>query len=879
MPGRSGSSESTSEEFRGVIDDLTVTIKKLRAKLKKYEKLHCSHLQAEKLFEVRVHGLPVQRKLELEQLLREFAISLEEAPDPEPTSIRLDAHSSGCKLSSLSTSDSKPHDSTYASISASGLTLNSRSNPNRGRKGGKSDGTGHDVRPDLHHIPSGPLPQRSPFISTRAKRNVVVRRLEQLFTGRRGVDTGDTQSHQQQEVSRSATSGGAGAGEVRSQADGVREARILRPTMAPHVATGRGEAHASGHAHEPSEGEDRLGSMPATREGTPDQRPTRPLDLDLHRAQVPADNIQYIKHLGLASPVADAGTGSRPVNGWVYLNLLVGMAQLHTLNVTPAFIRKAIVDISTQFELSADGRKIRWVGDHQGSRLSSESGESTGAPTRVGWPESDPMAARPHRAGGSSPGKAGSDGQSDARATSQASNCSSSSDGADADRRPVFLAPSNRATSFHYQPLFFRRALSEDEECYIHEGGSLTSSQKVEHSNALGSVSRGAPAPTATPPKIAGRKENGPIIFYKKANFCTDLSGDLDYDSREDVTFTRYVKDPVGYDEGGSWRGGLGHEWERLLVRAIGEPMDNKEVEMESSCLTETCLTLEDMSSADGADAFTRAKPVYLEVSGLGGVQPHDNFCIEVTMQHGGPPRDFVTSKPFARPLNSRGLGFSIGEKYFHKVQVPRATKEGSPSRARSKILSLTTTMLPHSVLPEPSYINLPFSSDNEEEDESGDGLDSDDGKGQLLPLSISDIVDVEPENQMPLETLFGLRDSRKSSSQSSSSSSGEKSSTTVSDDSSSIDLLAHARELDPETIAAREREFDSNLGLPLADVLAGSSAATAGGGSGVPSEISGSSSESESGNSSEGTEEKERGGNGGRLSVKRRRLGGAQEG
>ena len=103
-----------------MIDDLTVKNKKLREKLKKYEKLYCSHLQEEKLFEVRVHGLPVQQKLELEQVLRRFAASLadssdapEFAPNSEPATIHHEPlaslHNKPC---SSSTSYSKPHDST-----------------------------------------------------------------------------------------------------------------------------------------------------------------------------------------------------------------------------------------------------------------------------------------------------------------------------------------------------------------------------------------------------------------------------------------------------------------------------------------------------------------------------------------------------------------------------------------------------------------------------------------------------------------------------------------------------------------------------------------------------------------------------------------------
>jgi len=58
--------------------------------------------------------------------------------------------------------------------------------------------------------------------------------------------------------------------------------------------------------------------------------------------------------------------------------------------------------------------------------------------------------------------------------------------------------------------------------------------------------------------------------------------------------------------------------------------------------------------------------------------------------------------------------------------------------------------------------------------------------------------------------------------------------------DDGSIDLLATAREIDPEAIRAREREYDSNIAERLAEgIPAGSSAATAGGGSGSNSPAS----------------------------------------
>jgi len=52
-----------------------------------------------------------------------------------------------------------------------------------------------------------------------------------------------------------------------------------------------------------------------------------------------------------------------------------------------------------------------------------------------------------------------------------------------------------------------------------------------------------------------------------------------------------------------------------------------------------------------------------------------------------------------------------------------------------------------------------------------------------------------------------------------------------------SIDMLAFAREIDPTTVRAHEREYDANIAERVAEEIpAGSSAATAGGGSGFTS-------------------------------------------
>nr|OQO28337.1 hypothetical protein B0A51_04056 [Rachicladosporium sp. CCFEE 5018] len=77
-----GTDGNSNEEYRSVIDDLTVENQKLKRRLKKYEKLHDSHLKDEKLFEIRVHGLPVDKKRELEEMLRNFASNMHAPTTP-----------------------------------------------------------------------------------------------------------------------------------------------------------------------------------------------------------------------------------------------------------------------------------------------------------------------------------------------------------------------------------------------------------------------------------------------------------------------------------------------------------------------------------------------------------------------------------------------------------------------------------------------------------------------------------------------------------------------------------------------------------------------------------------------------------------------------
>src|SRR6478736_10420702 len=86
--------------------------------------------------------------------------------------------------------------------------------------------------------------------------------------------------------------------------------------------------------------------------------------------------MNYIRHLDLLSP--DILPGQQSIQdihlnaeGWVSLNLLYNLAQLHLINVTPDFVRSAVLEISTKFQLSTDGHKIRWRGGSKDTKFSS----------------------------------------------------------------------------------------------------------------------------------------------------------------------------------------------------------------------------------------------------------------------------------------------------------------------------------------------------------------------------------------------------------------------------------------------------------------------------------------------------------------------------
>ena len=853
--------ESNSEDFRSVIDDLTIQNKRLRKKLKQYERLHCSHLQEEKLFEVRIHGLAAHRKRELEGILRSFASSSDESPETSlctPGNLKAAAPAlSNHQPPSSSTSyskGSKPIDSAYASMSGgqTGVSQIQSQDHLQKERQAQSHSRQQNVQSYLHDIPETLVPKHSLAMSERAKSRLVVRRLEQIFTGRRAAGL-HNQSHQQQEVSQSAARADQFRFETRgrnlqpfrermrearilpndaelkvdslSEAnlaaqqsqqtggsrgrkplnEGMREARILSGCVESQIDSSS-EANLTGQqSRQSTDGEDSRSQDPrASRRVTPDQRPTHPLDLDLHRAQVPSENIEYIRHLGLASPAATLEVNPDSDDGWVFLNLLTSMAQLHTLNVTPEFIRHAVADLSSKFELSTDGTKVRWQGGTDGTKMSSDSEESdhTGnwksTDTSVSVSKRGSLAEIPSRA-------AVEDFQEPDSALAVPTNGLPGAPEVGAKRRPVYLEQPNDLDKFQYKPFFFHGAASENDDDSAHATDSVSSFDPMENATGLNSGSHGI-----RESEVKLRKENrknGPIIFYNKARFCTDLSGDSTGAMHDEAAYCRCTQDPVGCLQHAGHE--KLHESESDYILDGDGVTESMDLDHGSIITMRSALDLEDLKSSI-SDLSTTA-PIPLEVSGLGGIRPEDNFMVQVRVRHRERKRQGSRPQsPISSPHSQiRRLIHTIPQGSSNPLRnnIPRSQPDRDP--IRSEIISICKTDMLPSSLPPASYLCLPFSSsesddgDDEDEDEDEDENPSINNFSQKLRASVKssveDLVDPRPANLF----LGSSSDESKESTYASTLSG--------SDDDSSIDFLANARVLDPDTIAAQEREFEIN--------------------------------------------------------------------
>ena len=686
--------ERDLDTFRDVVDDLTVQNKRLKRKLNKYEMSHPSRLGQDKLFEVKVHNLPPQKKTELEDMLHCFVSnveadshtkSLQPAPfkgDPKPLGLR-----TGRRPSSPSTANSKPPDSAYASMSASDSVLKSQSqttgNMTSMRSGYPSNSTNSNVKSLSHLHSESLLPSKSP-LSESSKEELVVQKLELLFTEAKEVEGPLIHSSQQPIL-------------PRSTVIGELEKLKNRPTK-EHKALWESQTcqmHPEVQMHSKTSSSS-LKNYQISCVVEPEPGTNGQLHMDTSEENAAVHNLLYLQRLGLASPLAKVSTGSN--NEWIYLNLLINMAQLHTLNVTPAYVRRVVTDMSSRLELSDDGSKVRWLGDQQDAEaiLNSTSNRSL---------MEDITSSQATNQNRQSPASQASHDFHEVQdsMTRQVSHCNNGALPSSTAEKHSVSAPCSESTSkLPYKPLFVHQNSQSDEiqsECdellkqfpdtAPSEDESTQASQEWE---------------------VQSRPSSGPMTFFSGTAFCTDLSGDFRLPEVENTKYYRFGLKVIGEN-----------------IPTPTSPLDTKrsfsflESQDDShdagSPYRQNPPLVMYESSQPQALSNNGTKHIDLEASGLGGVYADDNFAIDVHLRQ---TVELSHRERLNRPLaltshpRLRHLPPRIRPLFESRDSVQ--PKSDSQHQVQNSIVSTSTKDLPPAPLPPPSYAYSPSSSGSEDD-------------------------------------------------------------------------------------------------------------------------------------------------------------------
>ncbi|KAI5921934.1 frequency clock protein [Camillea tinctor] len=672
---------SSADDYRSVIDDLTIENKRLKEELKKYKHVGPDSLRKDKLFEVKFHGLPGRKRRELEATLRDFTTSLENSsagasPNRKKAQSKSKGvHSSASKhASSSSGSNSRPVDSAYASMSAGPSSSSVPSLPAQTKSARQR--SNQKIENYLRDIPEGLWP-RPILMTEKEKKKLVVKRLEHLFTGKMAINADRQQAPAPPPpIIEDAEMESANV-KATPLAEAAREAKIRPRELGRNTSHSRDIGSASNtHSHSQSQshsnsdqtdskdngngngsgsgsgsgsgGRSGNNTSPLNNAAPAEQRPTRPRDLDPDRKQVPSENMDYIRHLGLVAPASQSQFSSRDVSpdaeGWVYLNLLCNLAQLHILNVTPDFIRHAVSEKSAKFQLSPDGRKIRWRGGAEGTRFSSD---SSGSNSQRNQSSDD------------------TDGSNDQDQRKKQKTQPTENDVIPRKTSQFVLGvqDSNSSESFHYKPLFVHHQTESSEE-QPSMGEETGSSYGPPEESNLGVNSRWGQSGVSTGMSQRKRRRDGAIIYYSGAPFCTDLSGDFGEVSPDTYDMTssgdQVDQDPVRLDmarpQFSRSTSGSSIPFRPLSgLESRSAMMDLDDTDPPELTSGETDDDIE--ADFPWSDCPQKEQLINLEASGLGGIYPDDHFTLAVKTRRPKKPEsvfddssDDEDVSPLARP-------------------------------------------------------------------------------------------------------------------------------------------------------------------------------------------------------------------------------------
>lgn len=690
-------SENDPNTFRDIIDDLTVQNKTLKRQLKRYGKTHSIGKEHNGLFEVRIHSLPPDKKHELEVILHKFSSTINTVQHRRGSMLAARRQSRhhfsdrASKLSSPSPPSMQALDSAYASVSATGVTVPIVPSAST-RPGTVLCQQVHDSA--FHGASSVPQPPEDAMILDRTKQEFIVLKLEQIFENDLGT-FGESN-------------------EAEKSLENVQYRHLVALTAPVVNETSARPLHGSVSIRR--ENIDSAGAQSDQLSQTGNFLPRRNEANQYQRLSL--DQVSHLRHPGGASPVAEPSLQAS--HEWVYLNLLVNMAQLHTLNVTPEFVRKAIHDSSTKLALSDDGCKVRWRG------YSQETGPS---PDELYKSAATPSAISPIPSSVENPEQDGRGPSTMRKDSVQEYSTSYLQDTTSPGRHQSSILNNASDSNLQYKPMFAPR-----------KRRSARSHHDVKDDRSVDSdTTSSSMASCLAQTKMDNH--SGPMIFLDRDPFFLDLSADLPDSDRLDRTmYGRLVEQPLGHHNGSTE---MYKEPEKRSSYAIptasGEALRHGNSLHESIPFPSLTIYDDDPPSPPG-NSTTGAEPVELEASGIGGIQLDDNFAIDVKTEqqppssHSLPPyEDRRASQTISRPSNR---------------VIP--THPPVPTPHHRHLLSARTTHLPPSPLPPPSYVYPAFSSSSYSSDSEGDDdilndVDSD-SELEFRPLSLS------PQMRMFLE-------------------------------------------------------------------------------------------------------------------------------
>ena len=761
--------DSENQDLRGVIDDLTVENKRLKQLLlsQRHRPSRKPH-NGEELFEVRMHGLEPAKKKELEALLGKFATTVHDKTRSTTSSSAIKGSAMQSLEPLLSTggnppaSKHNPTDSGYASIS--GIASGTPSNGYRSVQPLSRSKINKDVRSYLHDIPDFLLSRGPPAMSERKKMALVVRRLEQLFTGRNAVPGEHYQPNQQQEISKSAAQSDHLEDLKQNRkrtSEGAREAHIYPYEANINLdvagASPEKETPAKLKSKESSDGSNAGVATPGiSRPHSPNQRPTRPLDLDTERSVIPSENIEYLRHLGLSSPRLDSA--HEEDGRWIYLNLLVNMAQLHTLNVTPSFIRRAIQELSTSFELSKDGRQVRWKGGLEATKCLKDD-ETVLETSNIVIPylgdERTGSSKRSRTDSNSNVMNSSFSEDKPSRLESSDESKAVMSTSATSHSQRSTSRPTRTMSSLDYKPTVFRgNPYSPPRDSYLDSSSSYDDLSGFDSSGLVRAMTRSD--------LNKRHADEGAITFYNNPYFFSDCSADAE------PALSKLVPSAL-FTDGEQVLGVFptGEEGESSLRSADACYFTPQFAERGFGGVKfdDVNFPLSRISFA-GED---EAQPIELPALGLGGVTPEDNFAVDVRIQRFKSPGPRATRRGFTGTVSRSVYAYKIS--YANRIDLRPAQ------------------------LPSPSYLVLSTSSSSNTNDfmDVSDDDESSSGNEEKHSAPPAYLRPLPPTSSSPGQVDSGHV-------------LGEDN--IVGDDDDSVDMLAAARAVNPAEVVAREREY-----------------------------------------------------------------------